>query len=659
MDKHSFLFSSKENILDALPMLSEENIRDPNLNTDSEPIYYSQVRQIPLTSTKLLIANKLGVKYGSSGDCKRKKNKSRKIPLTESPAYETSTILPTRFSASGLLHSTSHDDLLSSIDSSVQNVTPNLHYLSNTPTQTLPRSFSRQDEKNRFKHNFLSKLDSFNADQVPPIPPKTPSLSSYSSLPRRCSRFCCIVNKDMTNSLNLDNSNTKLGIISLSKLLLAITMPVVVKIVKGYCVDEEDDYTEKKRALTEGDQLLILNLCFRDCVRVYLSEDTKTISIPDDSECQYELMSTIQNFDNVSRITVDDLIKIKCCSGRLRVLSSFNHEKIGEINSNSIVTIVGYDEILKSIVIQNQRSIKFLISSKCIGEFSTHLSDTPLKFPNHLDICKFPQRVIIRGDFHTGFMKQYVDGKVGFVEHYGKEDFLFCKELVNIECTLTPGKSWILPIDDEIWVEKIEEVKVIEHGYDVLVSDGDYDRVDSGISIKDPKQRFYEKEISDLKILKKRLEFKVSQIENDLRETKEKADHTISMLTEQNNQLEKKIQGLKNYYQGKEFSNSIANDINIYPSMPPQVLKEHKQVITHADVVNMNTSEIVGLLHQLGLSHYADTFEKERINGDFFVLLEETDLVDLNVSKRLDRKKILRVKELLTSGENISNYLNN
>ena len=47
--------------------------------------------------------------------------------------------------------------------------------------------------------------------------------------------------------------------------------------------------------------------------------------------------------------------------------------------------------------------------------------------------------------------------------------------------------------------------------------------------------------IACLKILKKRLEFKVSQIENDLRETKEKADHTISMLTEQNNQLEKKF----------------------------------------------------------------------------------------------------------------------
>ena len=657
MDKRSFLSSSKENLLECLPELAEEKISDSNSCIELESIYYSQVRELPLTSTKLGNENKLGLKYGSSGDNKRKKKISRKIFLTDSPAYESSSpILPSRLSTSSLQYSMSHDDLLKSIDNSVKNVTPNLHYLSHTPIQTLPRSFGRQAGTNRSKNSFQS--DTSNDDQVPPIPPKAPTLRSYSSLPYKYRRFSCIVNEDSTNSLDFDQSNSNLAIISLSQLLLEVTLPVVVKIVRGYCVDEEYYDIETKKALTEGDQLLVSNLCFKDCAKIYLSEDAKTISIPDDSECQYELMSTIPNFDNVSSISVDDLIKIKCTSGRLRVLNDFYHHKIGEIPSNSIVSIVGYDNNLKSIVIQNQQNIKFLISNQCIGKFTTHLSRIPSKFQNHLDMCKLPQRVIIRGDYYTGFMKQYVNGKVGYVEHYGKEDFLFCKEIVNIESTLTPGKSWILPIDDEIWVEKMQEMRVIEHGYDVLIPDGDYDKVDHGIISKDPKQRFYDKEISDLKILKKRLEFKVSQIQKELRDTKEKAENTISMLAEQNNHLKEKIQGLKqNYCQGDQIFNSTGNSIERYPSMP-QLLEEHKQGITLEDVVKMNTTETINLLHQLNLSPYTETFEKERINGDFFLLLEESDLIDLNVSKRLDRKKILRVKELLTTGENISNYLN-
>ena len=655
MDRRACLTSSRDSLLGSLPELSEERVGEGNAQQESEPIYYSQVRE--LTPAKLANLNKMGGKYGNSGDYKRKKNRSKKVPLTDSPAYESSSPnLPARHSNNNLQHSISHDNLISSFENTIQNVTSNLHYSSNnSPIHTLPRSFGSQAEANKFKNSLPTYLESSKAEHVPPIPPKGPSLKSYSSLPNRYRRFSCLINDtELSDPVELDQSNSNVGIISLSQLLLEVTLPVVVKIVKGYCVDEEYYDIETKRALTEGDQLLISNLCFEDCAKVYLTEDAKTISIPGDSECKYELMSTIQNFDNASSISIDDLIKIKCCSGRLRVLNGFIHDKVGEVQTNEIVSIVGFDNYSKSIVLKNHQNIEFIVANNIV-KFSTHLSN-PSKFQNHLSICKLPQRVKIRGDFYTGFMKQYLDGKVGFVEHYGKEDFLFCRELVNVEGALTPANSWVLPIDDEIWVEKMQEIKVIEHGYDVLIPDGDYDRVDRGNNMN-PKQRFYEKEISDLKILKKRLEFKVSQVQRELRDTKGNAERTIGMLTQQNNHLGKKIQELKqNQSQCNPMLASAGNNTDL--TNPPKSIIPKAKPITHRDVANMNTTKIIQLLNQLSLATYTETFEKERINGDFFLILEESDLIELNVSKRLDRKKILRVKELLTKGEDISNYLN-
>ena len=339
------------------------------------------------------------------------------------------------------------------------------------------------------KNSFASSCCSVNDTSVPPVPPKVlnPNIMS-STLP-----FYGRTSSIMTQSSPIDiyHSTGTLGILSLSELLLKYKLPIVVRIVKGYCVEDGDEESDEKVVLTEGDQILILNLCFKDCVKIYFPEGTKTLSIPSDCECKYEIMSAICHFDNVNKITVPDIIKNKSFSGRLRVIHDFTHPHVGTIHCGTIISVVKYDVKTNSIVVQIHEGNEFILSSYCKGEFSTYLVENPSSIQNHLEICRLPQRVIVRGDFYTGFMKQYLDSKIGFVEHYGKEDFLFCKELVNVDGSLIPGKSWTLPIDNEIWVERMDEIKVIEHGYDVLNPDCDYDKLDNGI--KDPKHRFYEK----------------------------------------------------------------------------------------------------------------------------------------------------------------------
>ncbi|KAI6655855.1 hypothetical protein LOD99_1589 [Oopsacas minuta] len=662
MDKHSsYFFSSKDNLLNLLPELSEDTLVEskPNKNSD-ETIYYSQVQPVQNTSD---ILNKFTVNSQTGADSKRKRNKSRKIPLIESTAYQSSPVLPARYRPNSLQHSISNDDILKSIDS-VQNVTANLHYSSKNQILTLPRSFSSQPETSQLKNSCFSDSDySIDENLGPPVPPKGSNSKLSSTLPYRGKGYSSGLTSIERHNIN-SNPVDYFESTSLSKLLIEVKLPIVVKLVKGYCVDDDDndddhDETKGKSTLTEGDQLMILNLCSNDCAKIYLSEESKTISIPSNSECKFHLMSAIAYFDDNNRITVEDLINRQCFSGRLRVTHGFTHPQIGLIECNTLISLVNYDPITKSIVAKNHQGCKFNLSTECFGEFSTHLIEEPSKVQNHLNICVFPQRVIIVGDFITGFMKQYIDAKVGFIEHYGKEDFLFCKELVTIEGSLIPGKSWILPIDDEIWVERIEEIKVFEHGYDVLNPDWDYTKFDSRMKIKDPKQRFYEKEISDLKILRKRLEFKISNIQKELKNTKLHADETIATLRAENFRLSKELGGSKEKVQGEIPSLSNENTITTYSCMSPQVLGLHQQSTTFADVLIMKPKQIGKLLQQLNLTPYVEIFDKEKINGDFFLLLEESDLIDLNISKRLDRKKLLRVKDLLTAGEDISNYLNN
>lgn len=652
MDQRSSYLSSNENLLNILPELSEDILND---TTNNEDIYYSQVQPVQNSIKRSHNLNKMGVKSQSKADSKRNKHK-RNVPLIESPAYESSPILSTRYRPLSLQHSISHDDLLRSIDS-VQNVTANLHYSStNNPIQTLPRSFSSQPQTQQMKNSFASSCCSVNDTSVPPVPPKVlnPNIMS-STLP-----FYGRTSSMMTQSSPIDiyHSTGTLGILSLSELLLKYKLPIVVRIVKGYCVEDGDEESDEKVVLTEGDQILILNLCFKDCVKIYFPEGTKTLSIPSDCECKYEIMSAICHFDNVNKITVPDIIKNKSFSGRLRVIHDFTHPHVGTIHCGTIISVVKYDVKTNSIVVQIHEGNEFILSSYCKGEFSTYLVENPSSIQNHLEICRLPQRVIVRGDFYTGFMKQYLDSKIGFVEHYGKEDFLFCKELVNVDGSLIPGKSWTLPIDNEIWVERMDEIKVIEHGYDVLNPDCDYDKLDNGI--KDPKHRFYEKEISDLKILNKRLEFKVSQLQKELKQTGEQAIATIECLTKEKNrlcmsepELLLKIASNEQYTQSGEIS-PIGHS-----RKSPDILFDQQNNINLIEVAKMNSDEIVKLLHQLNLGPYTEIFQKEKINGDFFLLLEESDLIDLNISKRLDRKKILRVIELLAAGESISNYLTN
>ena len=652
MDQRSSYLSSNENLLNILPELSEDILND---TTNNEDIYYSQVQPVQNSIKRSHNLNKMGVKSQSKADSKRNKHK-RNVPLIESPAYESSPILSTRYRPLSLQHSISHDDLLRSIDS-VQNVTANLHYSStNNPIQTLPRSFSSQPQTQQMKNSFASSCCSVNDTSVPPVPPKVlnPNIMS-STLP-----FYGRTSSIMTQSSPIDiyHSTGTLGILSLSELLLKYKLPIVVRIVKGYCVEDGDEESDEKVVLTEGDQILILNLCFKDCVKIYFPEGTKTLSIPSDCECKYEIMSAICHFDNVNKITVPDIIKNKSFSGRLRVIHDFTHPHVGTIHCGTIISVVKYDVKTNSIVVQIHEGNEFILSSYCKGEFSTYLVENPSSIQNHLEICRLPQRVIVRGDFYTGFMKQYLDSKIGFVEHYGKEDFLFCKELVNVDGSLIPGKSWTLPIDNEIWVERMDEIKVIEHGYDVLNPDCDYDKLDNGI--KDPKHRFYEKEISDLKILNKRLEFKVSQLQKELKQTGEQAIATIECLTKEKNrlcmsepELLLKIASNEQYTQSGEIS-PIGHS-----RKSPDILFDQQNNINLIEVAKMNSDEIVKLLHQLNLGPYTEIFQKEKINGDFFLLLEESDLIDLNISKRLDRKKILRVIELLAAGESISNYLTN
>lgn len=652
MDQRSSYLSSNENLLNILPELSEDILND---TTNNEDIYYSQVQPVQNSIKRSHNLNKMGVKSQSKADSKRNKHK-RNVPLIESPAYESSPILSTRYRPLSLQHSISHDDLLRSIDS-VQNVTANLHYSStNNPIQTLPRSFSSQPQTQQMKNSFASSCCSVNDTSVPPVPPKVlnPNIMS-STLP-----FYGRTSSMMTQSSPIDiyHSTGTLGILSLSELLLKYKLPIVVRIVKGYCVEDGDEESDEKVVLTEGDQILILNLCFKDCVKIYFPEGTKTLSIPSDCECKYEIMSAICHFDNVNKITVPDIIKNKSFSGRLRVIHDFTHPHVGTIHCGTIISVVKYDVKTNSIVVQIHEGNEFILSSYCKGEFSTYLVENPSSIQNHLEICRLPQRVIVRGDFYTGFMKQYLDSKIGFVEHYGKEDFLFCKELVNVDGSLVPGKSWTLPIDNEIWVERMDEIKVIEHGYDVLNPDCDYDKLDNGI--KDPKHRFYEKEISDLKILNKRLEFKVSQLQKELKQTGEQAIATIECLTKEKNrlcmsepELLLKIASNEQYTQSGEIS-PIGHS-----RKSPDILFDQQNNINLIEVAKMNSDEIVKLLHQLNLGPYTEIFQKEKINGDFFLLLEESDLIDLNISKRLDRKKILRVIELLAAGESISNYLTN
>ena len=652
MDQRSSYLSSNENLLNILPELSEDILND---TTNNEDIYYSQVQPVQNSIKRSHNLNKMGVKSQSKADSKRNKHK-RNVPLIESPAYESSPILSTRYRPLSLQHSISHDNLLRSIDS-VQNVTANLHYSStNNPIQTLPRSFSSQPQTQQMKNSFASSCCSVNDTSVPPVPPKVlnPNIMS-STLP-----FYGRTSSIMTQSSPIDiyHSTGTLGILSLSELLLKYKLPIVVRIVKGYCVEDGDEESDEKVVLTEGDQILILNLCFKDCVKIYFPEGTKTLSIPSDCECKYEIMSAICHFDNVNKITVPDIIKNKSFSGRLRVIHDFTHPHVGTIHCGTIISVVKYDVKTNSIVVQIHEGNEFILSSYCKGEFSTYLVENPSSIQNHLEICRLPQRVIVRGDFYTGFMKQYLDSKIGFVEHYGKEDFLFCKELVNVDGSLVPGKSWTLPIDNEIWVERMDEIKVIEHGYDVLNPDCDYDKLDNGI--KDPKHRFYEKEISDLKILNKRLEFKVSQLQKELKQTGEQAIATIECLTKEKNrlcmsepELLLKIASNEQYTQSGEIS-PIGHS-----RKSPDILFDQQNNINLIEVAKMNSDEIVKLLHQLNLGPYTEIFQKEKINGDFFLLLEESDLIDLNISKRLDRKKILRVIELLAAGESISNYLTN
>ena len=652
MDQRSSYLSSNENLLNILPELSEDILND---TTNNEDIYYSQVQPVQNSIKRSHNLNKMGVKSQSKADSKRNKHK-RNVPLIESPAYESSPILSTRYRPLSLQHSISHDNLLRSIDS-VQNVTANLHYSStNNPIQTLPRSFSSQPQTQQMKNSFASSCCSVNDTSVPPVPPKVlnPNIMS-STLP-----FYGRTSSIMTQSSPIDiyHSTGTLGILSLSELLLKYKLPIVVRIVKGYCVEDGDEESDEKVVLTEGDQILILNLCFKDCVKIYFPEGTKTLSIPSDCECKYEIMSAICHFDNVNKITVPDIIKNKSFSGRLRVIHDFTHPHVGTIHCGTIISVVKYDVKTNSIVVQIHEGNEFILSSYCKGEFSTYLVENPSSIQNHLEICRLPQRVIVRGDFYTGFMKQYLDSKIGFVEHYGREDFLFCKELVNVDGSLIPGKSWTLPIDNEIWVERMDEIKVIEHGYDVLNPDCDYDKLDNGI--KDPKHRFYEKEISDLKILNKRLEFKVSQLQKELKQTGEQAIATIECLTKEKNrlcmsepELLLKIASNEQYTQSGEIS-PIGHS-----RKSPDILFDQQNNINLIEVAKMNSDEIVKLLHQLNLGPYTEIFQKEKINGDFFLLLEESDLIDLNISKRLDRKKILRVIELLAAGESISNYLTN
>ena len=286
------------------------------------------------------------------------------------------------------------------------------------------------------KNSFASSCCSVNDTSVPPVPPKVlnPNIMS-STLP-----FYGRTSSIMTQSSPIDiyHSTGTLGILSLSELLLKYKLPIVVRIVKGYCVEDGDEESDEKVVLTEGDQILILNLCFKDCVKIYFPEGTKTLSIPSDCECKYEIMSAICHFDNVNKITVPDIIKNKSFSGRLRVIHDFTHPHVGTIHCGTIISVVKYDVKTNSIVVQIHEGNEFILSSYCKGEFSTYLVENPSSIQNHLEICRLPQRVIVRGDFYTGFMKQYLDSKIGFVEHYGKEDFLFCKELVNVDGSLIP-----------------------------------------------------------------------------------------------------------------------------------------------------------------------------------------------------------------------------
>ena len=656
MDKHSSYFlSSNENLLDMLPELSEDILNEPKTGkTNIEDIYYSQVQPVQNSTKKSHGLNKMGVKSQSKADSKRNKHR-RNIPLIESPAYESSPILPTRYRPCSLQHSISHDDLLMSIDS-VQNVTANLHYSSsNNPVQTLPRSFSSQPQSQQMKSSFASSC-SVNDSSVPPVPPKglNPNIVS-STLPYYGKKSSITTH---SSPIECHQSTGHLGILSLSELLLNYKLPIVVKLVKGYCVEDGDEESDEKVVLTEGDQILILNLCFKDCVKIYLPEETKTLSIPSDCECKYDVMSTICHFDNMNKIAVSDIIKKQCFSGRLRVIQDFAHPHAGTIHCGTIINVVRYDVKSNSIVVQIHEGNEFTLSSYCKGKFSTYLVENPSSIQNQLEICRLPQRVIVRGDFYTGFMKQYMDAKIGFVEHYGKEDFLFCKELVNLDGSLVPGKSWTLPIDNEIWVERIDEIKVIEHGYDVLNPDYDYNKLDYGI--KDPKHRFYEKEISDLKILNKRLEFKVSQLQKELKQTREQSSATIeTLITEENKLCMIAPEHLPKFALNKQYKLSSEICPTAHSRVVSQLPFNQQKNQNFIEFVKMNSDEIVTLLHQLNLTPYTEIFQKEQINGDFFLLLEESDLIDLNVSKRLDRKKILRVIELLAAGESISNYLAN
>ena len=298
MDQRSSYLSSNENLLNILPELSEDILND---TTNNEDIYYSQVQPVQNSIKRSHNLNKMGVKSQSKADSKRNKHK-RNVPLIESPAYESSPILSTRYRPLSLQHSISHDNLLRSIDS-VQNVTANLHYSStNNPIQTLPRSFSSQPQTQQMKNSFASSCCSVNDTSVPPVPPKVlnPNIMS-STLP-----FYGRTSSIMTQSSPIDiyHSTGTLGILSLSELLLKYKLPIVVRIVKGYCVEDGDEESDEKVVLTEGDQILILNLCFKDCVKIYFPEGTKTLSIPSDCECKYEIMSAICHFDNVNKITV-------------------------------------------------------------------------------------------------------------------------------------------------------------------------------------------------------------------------------------------------------------------------------------------------------------------------------------------------------------------
>ena len=642
--------NSSDNLVREPPQEIEEHSL-PIFNQDSSLVNYSDLRNVSSVCTP------------KNTDKTKKRRKFKK--QTEGSEYDkispkqiefnristSPPTLPDRDIHDKLRNCSSSQEIFS--ESSPKNVTQNLNYTSNLPNYNsgLTRSTSIQPETSLPNLSFIRSTSSiFETDPVPPIPPKPKSFNKFLSLPNRGKRqYKKDLSSETQSSHHKSSFDTERSVVkSLSQLLYHSKLPVVVKIVRGYCVDEVDDEPMDKQAITEGDILFIVSLCIKDCAILNLVDDGMKISIPFDANCKYLLLPDSGKFGNIQCLKIREILSLENIPERLRVVKSFQHYQSGTIEVGSILSMVNKDQQNKCISCKIFDGKRLILSEECDGEFSPYLNDQPLAMNNIMNICKHRQRVIIKGDLNKGFVKQYINNKNGIIEEFVKEDFLFCNEMIQGEGSLKQGRSWCLPIDDEIWVETIDEIKVIDHDYDILSPEGDYDRLDQSFVPKTPNQRFYEKELSNLKIQKKRLEYNVSKLENELMAARQQ----INALTSEKVGFHSLTNDYRSFNSG-EFKNTH-RDIPLNGNPKNANLTTN---ITFGQVASMNVTEILEFLEILNLSEYCKHFEKEQINGDLFLLLEEDDLVDLNILKRLDKKKIIRIKELLRSGQSISNYL--